>query len=143
MTDAGCTNLRLETLSIEPTYRATPAIANAIATGSRCLRSGSMVSDGRWVMRDLHRVPFDPKGQRIPAQGATLGMERWAWTRGTDWWVWTHRYGTGDRYGTGGQCDDPRRSVRMRMYSSHDTQGVALGWYALPRWGRNWSRASP
>jgi hypothetical protein len=27
--------------------------------------------------------------------------------------------------------------------ASHDPQGVALGWYALPRWGRNWSRASP
>ena len=46
---------RLETLSIEPTYRAVPAIAKAIATGSRCLRSGSMVSDDSWVMHDLQQ----------------------------------------------------------------------------------------
>ena len=40
-------------------------------------------------------------------------------------------------------CDHLRRSVKMRNCAWPDSQGVALGWYALPRWVRNGSRASP
>jgi hypothetical protein len=76
-------------------------VASTVATVS------SPTSNSAAASRMPH-VPFDPKGQRIPAQGATLGNGSWACMRGMGWRVCMrsegapHRSGAGDRSGAAG-----------------------------------------
>jgi len=44
--------------------------------------------------------------------------------------------GTPHSSGAGGWSDEIRRSFRTRGLIAWHTQSVALGWYALPRWGK-------
>ena len=45
--------------------------------------------------------------------------------------------GTPHRPVTDGLCGDMRRSFRTRKWQGCFSQGVALRWYAVPRWGKN------
>ena len=69
-----------------------------------------------------------PKGRGIPAQGATLG---------TGWKFAMRSEGTPHRPVADGLCGDMRRSFRTRKWPGCFSQGVALRWYAVPRWGKN------
>ena len=69
-----------------------------------------------------------PKGRGIPAQGATLG---------TGWKFAMRSEGTPHRPVADGLCGDMQRSFRTRKWPGCFSQGVALRWYAVPRWGKN------
>ena len=70
--------------------------------------------------------PSARSGPRIPAQGNALGWPRPRVLK-------ERRMAT--RGGRRPLIHRLRRSFRAHWYAAYSTQGVALGWYAKPRWG--------
>ena len=111
------------------------------ATGSRSLRSASMVSVGRWVTHEL-RHSICPKGATHTSPGCNPGDGAVGMHPGHGRWVCIRDTDGGYASGTPMMGMDARRFGGWGG-ASHDSQGVALGCHILPRWGRDCSTASP
>ena len=70
-----------------------------------------------------------PKGLHSSAQGNALGL-----VKAPDPRVLKERRMT-TRGRARASSTAMRRSFRAHRFAAHSTQGVALGWYAKPRWG--------
>ena len=74
-----------------------------------------------------------PKGAWHTSPGCNPGN----WELGTGWKFAMRSEGTPHRPVADGLCGDMQRSFRTRKWPGCFSQGVALRWYAMPRWGKN------